>query len=82
MTHAQSQILHDYPNKKNLFKTSQGLLGDANSNAVPIFREWIAIPKGKQRIGLGDTLVFNLAALGEMDQDVEVCGLVIYKEYF
>ena len=82
MTHVQSQVLHDYPNKKNLFKTSQGILGDANTNTVPIFREWIAIPKGKQRMGLGDSLVFNLATLAEAANDVEVCGLVIFKEYF
>ncbi len=71
--------LHQYPNKKNVFETHQGLIGDANSNPMPLFRGWIKIPKGKQRIGLGDQLVLNVAGLTTA---VTFCGLFIYKEYF
>ncbi len=81
-TSVQMSALHDYPNKKNIFKTSQGLVGDANSNPIPVFREWIPIPKGKQRFGLGDRLIITVAARGEAANDVEVCGMNIYKEYF
>ncbi len=82
MLFTESQTLHDYPNKKNLFKTTQGIVGDANTNPTPVFREWIAIPKGKQRMGLGDTINLNISALGEASNDLEVCGEFVYKEYF
>ncbi len=81
-TSAQMSDLHTYPNKKNIFYTTQGLVGDANTNPIPIFRDWIKIPKSKQRIGLGDFLILTVAARGEVDQDLEVCGMMIYKEYF
>ncbi len=81
-TSAQMSDLHKYPNKKNIFQTSQGLVGDSNSNPIPVYREWIKIPKGKQRMGLGDRLVLNVAARGEANNDLEVCGMFIYKEYF
>ncbi len=82
MTQPQSQGLHTYPNKKNIFYTTQGVVGDANTNPAPLFKQWIAVPKGKQRMGLGDSLVLNVAALGEVDQDLEICGMTIYKEYY
>ncbi len=81
-TSAQMSALHDYPNKKNILQTSQGLIGDANSNPIPIFRDWVKIPKGKQRIGLGDAIILTVAARGEAGNDIEICGMVIYKEYF
>lgn len=71
--------LHNYPNKKNVLETHQGLIGDANSNPMPLFRGWIKIPKGKQRIGQGDRLVLNIAGLTTA---VTFCGLCIFKEYF
>ena len=82
MTSVQASLLNEYPNKKNIFQTSQGLIGDANTNPIPVFREWIKIPKGKQRMGLGDKLVLNIAARGEAANDIEVCGFYIYKEQF
>ncbi len=77
---ADSQSLYIYNNKKNIFYTTQGLVGDANSNPIPFIRQWIKIPKGKQRMGLGDLLIMsfnNLTADG-----IEVCGLSIYKEFY
>ncbi len=81
MTQAQAQNLHDYPNKKNIFKMGQGIIGDSNSNPIPILREWIKIPKGKQRFGLGDSLVLNISCIGEADNGLESCGFALYKEY-
>ncbi len=82
ITSAQMSDLHNYPNKKNILKTSQGLVGDSNTSAVPVFREWIPIPKGKQRMGLGDTIYMNVACRGEANNDLEICGMFIFKEYF
>ncbi len=81
-TSAEMSDLHAYKNKKNILETSQGLVGDNNTNPIPVFRHWIKIPKGKQRMGLGDSLYLNIAARGEANNDLEVCGMVIYKEYF
>ena len=78
MTFLQGAQLYDYPNKKNILYTTQGVVGDANTNPTPIFRDWIKIPKGKQRFGLGDKLSWNLQANVE---DMTHCGLAIYKEY-
>ncbi len=71
--------LHDYHNKNNVLYTSQGLLNAEPSVATPIVRQWIKIPKGKQRIALDDQIRIHffsqtLATLR--------CGLAIYKEYF
>ncbi len=81
MTQAQGQNIHDYPNKKNIFKMGQGVIGDSNSNPIPIIREWVKIPKGKQRFGLGDSLVMNISCIGEADNGLESCGFALYKEY-
>ncbi len=81
-TSAQMSDLHTWPNKKNILFTSQGLVGDANSNPIPIMRQWFKIPKGKQRMGLGDKIVVSIAARGETNNDIEVCGMNIYKEYY
>ena len=71
--------LHDYNNKKNIFYTTQGVTGDNNSNPIPFIRQWIKIPKGKQRFGLGDSLWLVLSPIVE---DLVHCGLSIYKEYY
>jgi len=70
--------LNGYANKKNIFELHQGLIGDANTNPVPFFRGWIKIPKGKQRMGLGDAIVYSTKAISE---DVQYCGVFIYKVY-
>ena len=69
--------LHNYANKKNILHTFQGIVGDtASTNPVPIIRQWIRIPKGKQRFGLGDKFRLVLQA---KDTDLEVCGFSLYK---
>ncbi len=78
ITAGEMASLNTYRNKKNIFYTTQGLVGDSNTNPAPLFRQWIKIPKGKQRFGLGDRLQFTI--LGLVD-DIEFCGLSIYKVY-
>ncbi len=80
-TQAQMQDLHDYNNKRNIFKMGQGLIGDSNSNPIPVIREWVKIPKGKQRFALGDALRFNISVIGETDNGLELCGFALFKEY-
>ncbi len=75
----EMDTLHTYENKKNIFYITQGVSGDQNSNPIPIIRQWIKIPKGKQRWGLGDSLVINFKA---NVSDHQICGNFIYKEYY
>ncbi len=79
MSNPDSANLHNYDNKNNIFYTSQGIIGDSNSNPQPLIRQWIKIPKGKQRMSKGDALILNITGL---TGDVNVCGMTIYKEYF
>ncbi len=68
-----------YDNKSNVFYVTQGLVsaGTANSG-IPFLRGWFKIPKGFQRMAIGDKLVLNLVAL---NHDLESCGIFVYKEY-
>lgn len=81
MTTAQGAALHDYPNKKNIFYVTQGISPTNDSALMLIFKGWIKIPKGKQRMGLGDQLVFFLRNNNPAAVDIELCGMFIYKEY-
>ncbi len=70
--------LNDYANKNNIFYCTQGLtdlnVGDARQILPPI----IKIPKGKQRMSLGDKWIWaNFAQALDNNQ----CGKFIYKEY-
>ncbi len=80
MTYAQSLNLGSYPNKKNILFTSQGVMNDRDNNTqgIPLIRNWQLIPKGKQRQGLGDRIVVNVAPTGGA---LNFCGLFTYKEY-
>ncbi len=80
MTYAQTLNMGAYPNKKNIFFSSQGVLAAAidGAQSMPIIRTWVLIPKGKQRFGLDDRLVVNVSTTGEA---INYCGLSTYKEY-
>ncbi len=78
MTFAQQIALHDYDNKKNILYHTQGLTNINTSQAVPFIRQWFKIPKGKQRMGLGDTLRLSISAQA---LDTNACGFFTYKEY-
>ncbi len=80
MTFAQSVNLGAYPNKKNILYTTQGIVANGTGGpAIPFIRQWISIPKGKQRMGLTDRIVLNLSSSGTAG--INVCGIFIYKEY-
>jgi len=79
MSAAQSAALGDYPNKKNIFYTTMGLINDQDADAIPVFRGWIKIPKSKQRFGLGDAIRLNIHA--NTTVGLNVCGFFTYKEY-
>jgi len=70
--------LSSWVNKKNIFFTSQGVLpaGD-DVMSIPVVREWFSIPKGKQRMGLGDNIGVTVFAVGTF----RICGVSVYKEY-
>ncbi len=70
--------LHDWDNKKNIFYTTMGLFNDQNAAAIPVAKEWFKVPKGKQRMGLGDSLnwAFFCPTI-----DCHSCGFETFKEY-
>ncbi len=78
MTFAESIALHNYENKKNVLYVTQGLIGDVDSNPVPVIRGWFKIPKGKQRMGLSDVITVNLTGITD---SFFGCGFSTYKEY-
>ncbi len=77
---AQLAALFTYNNKKNILFTHQGLTSnDGVSGPVVVLRQWIKIPKGKQRMGLGDRIVLSISNTSA--NDLVRCGFAIYKEY-
>ncbi len=80
ITAAQLNNLGSYPNKKNVFYHTQGVIGAGvdGSPAVPVLRQWMLIPKGKQRFGLDDRLFISVTSTGTA---LQVCGFITYKEY-
>ncbi len=79
MIFADASTINAYDNKSSVFYITQGLTsaGTANSG-IPFMRGWFKIPKGFQRMALGDRLVLNISAL---NHDLEICGIFVYKEY-
>ncbi len=78
-TAAQMSSLQTYEGKNNILYLTQGVIGLQNTaQAVPIRREWVLIPKGKQRMSLGDRIVVIILAVGQLRN----CGVNIYKEYY
>ncbi len=81
MTQSEGQDLMDYGNKSKIVKMGQGVIGDSNSNPIPVIREWVKVPKGMQRMALGDRWFINVSCIGEADNGLELCGFALYKEY-
>ncbi len=67
-----------YQNKKNILYFTQGVLGDLTVQSFPVFRQWILLPKGKQRFGFDDDLTIALSSTGSANFS---CGFATYKEY-
>ncbi len=80
-TAATMAALHDYKNKNNILFTAQGLVTPNDGGQVPVLRGWYKIPKGKQRMALGDTLEVVIRNNNATAIDINFCGLVIFKEY-
>ncbi len=78
-TITEMTTLDAYANKKNILFTSQGLIPEDNANPIPVMRQWVKIPKGKQRFGKADRFRINIAAIG--GESVQFCGLTIFKSY-
>ncbi len=78
ITFTQMNNLMAYPNKKNVFFVSQGVLGDLTTQSIPVVRNWFKIPRGKQRMGAGDELTMTVSAT---NFTVDSCGVSTYKEY-
>ncbi len=78
-TFAELGNLHDYNEKNNVFYFSQGLSTDSNTFPTPVLKQWLKIPKGKQRMALGDRFYIVVSGLALA---VEFCGMSVYKEYF
>lgn len=79
MTYANSIALGTYSNKKNIFFESQGINNPRGGVATPVFRDWVKIPKGKQRFGLNDKIVINISGI---TNGLDYCGFSTYKERF
>ncbi len=72
--------LDSYDNKKNILFTHEGLTSnDGVGNPINVLRQWIKIPKGKQRFGLGDRLDISIS--NPSSNSLNRCGMAIYKEY-
>ncbi len=78
ITYADMQNLTAYSNKNNVFVHQQGL-APSGGNTLPLFRQWIPIPKGKQRMAIGDIFGVSFAATGA---NMNICGFSLFKEYF
>lgn len=78
MTFAESQGVHDYFNKNNIFYITQGLVTPNIQSGVPFLRGWFKIPKGKQRMDKESAIVLNLSAI---TNGLTVCGVFIFKDY-
>ncbi len=77
---AEMASLGTYDNKKNVLYTTEGLTSnDGVSGPVNVLRNWIKIPKSKQRFGLGDRININIANVSA--GDLHRCGFTTYKEY-
>lgn len=78
-TFAQMASLGTYPNKKNIFFTHEGLsANDGVSGPQRILGDWFKIPKGKQRMGLGDRIVLSIS--NPSANTLNRCGFTTYKE--
>ena len=80
MTVVQSNDLHAYRNKNNLLYVTEGLVGDANTNPIPVLKGWFKIPKGKQRMSQDSAIKLNIE--NPSSEGLSICGQAIYKEYY
>ncbi len=72
--------LSAYDNKKNILYVTQGNASAVIDGAgtIPLIRNWFKIPKGKQRMGLGDRILYSVFTVGSTFRE---CGFATFKEY-
>ncbi len=75
---AQMANLNDYNNKNNIIYLTQGLASNGSTQPIPLSKGWYKIPKGKQRMSLGDKWVTVFFA---QVTDQNHCGMFVFKEY-
>ncbi len=75
---AEMAALGDFDNKKNILYTTEGLININLADARTLFKGWIKIPKGKQRMGLSDRWTVNIVPV---NTSMNICGFFTYKEY-
>ncbi len=79
MVYSDTLNMMAYDNKKNILFATQGVIGGVGGGqSMSPLRQWIKIPKGKQRFGVGDKLQVIISTTGE---GMQHCGLNVYKEY-
>lgn len=72
--------LSSYTNKKNILYTTQGLISSGvDQGSLNVIRQFFMVPKGKQRMGLGDRLIYTVANTAGLE--LRICGMSIFKEY-
>ncbi len=77
---SEMAALDGYPQKNNLFFIHEGLSSnDGVGNPQAIMNGWYKIPKGKQRMALGDQLTLTIS--NPSSNNLNRCGKTIYKEY-
>ncbi len=75
---SQMSALNAYANKANILWSSQGIIAEEGANPTPFIREWLAIPKGKQRFAQGDSLYLVIQA---PTGSISTCGRSVFKSY-
>ena len=78
-TTVEMAALGNYNNKKNVLYTTQGLFPENGTFPLQIYKNWLKIPKSKQRMGLGDKVMLVIFMQGAVAGNV--CGFATYKEY-
>ncbi len=79
MSFAEANAMNAFIGKNTILQSGQGILPPNTQHPMSIFKGWIKIPKGKQRIALGTQLEIVTSSI---TNGHVVCGLFIYKEYF
>ncbi len=79
MTAAESALLNDYENKKNIFHTQMGLIPNNVTDPINLIKGWVKIPKGKQRFSLNDRIQITIHG---QSNGLTFCGFSVYKEQF
>ncbi len=79
MTFAEINAMQGFPGKNTILMSGQGIVPSQGQYPMAIFKGWIKVPKGKQRIALGDQLEIVVSSIAD---GIRMCGLFIFKEYY